>query len=95
MSYEYEEQLKSIFDEVFGDTESEKEVKESIPYQILTFDAKEQWYLDPVKKRMVKVCNNTEIVQISVPDENNKVLVRGPGCFLSVPLEEIEDIGFN
>jgi hypothetical protein len=92
MSYEYEEQLKSIFDEALGDSGS---AKESIPYQILTFDAKERWYFDPIKKHMVKICNNTEVVQISIPDKNNKVIVRGPGCFLYVPLDDVEDIGFN
>jgi hypothetical protein len=91
--FDYEAQLRKVFDEVFENSASGS--ADPIPYQILTFDAKEKWYLDPVKKHMVKICNNTEIVQISVPDENNKVLVRGPGCFLYVPFDEIEDIGFN
>jgi hypothetical protein len=91
--FDYEAQLKKVFDDIFESSPSGS--SEPIPYQILTFDAKEKWYLDPIKKTMVKVCNNTEIVQISIPDEANKVLVRGPGCFLYVPLDEIEDIGFN
>jgi len=91
--FDYEEQLKKVFDDIFENSSSSS--VEPIPYQILTFDAKERWYLDPVKKAMVKVCNHTEIVQISIPDENNKVLVRASGCFLYVPFDEIEDIGFN
>ena len=91
--FDYEAQLKKVFDDIFESSPSGS--SEPIPYQILTFDAKEKWYLDPVKKTMVKVCNNTEVVQISIPDENNKVLVRGPGCFLYVPMDEVEDIGFN
>jgi len=92
----YEDRIKKIFDEVFENSTSGS-IKESVPYQILAFgdDIKEKWYFDPVKKYMVKVCNHTEIVQISIPDENNKVLVRGPGCFLYVPLDDVEDIGFN
>jgi len=91
--FDYEEQLKRVFDNIIESFPSGS--KEPIPYQILTFDAKEKWFLDPVKKNMVKICNNTEVVQISIPDENNKVIVRGPRCFLFVPLDEIEDIGFN
>ena len=93
MMNSYDEQMMSIFDKALEETTSKP--KESVPYQILTFDEKERWYFDPVKKTMVRVCNNTEIVQISVPDEYNKVVVRGPGCFLYVPFEDVEDIGFN
>ena len=89
----YEDQIMSIFSDALKEAASGS--KEAVPYQILTFDEKERWYFDPVKKTMVRICNNTEIVQISVPDEYNKVLVRGPGCFLYVPLEDVEDIGFN
>ena len=91
--FDYEAQLKKVFDDVFESSSSGS--SEPIPYQILTFNEKERWYFNPVKKTMVRVCNNTEVVQISVPDEYNKVLVRGPGCFLYVPLEDVEDIGFN
>lgn len=90
---DYEEHLMKVFDDLYDSSPSGS--SEPVPYQILTFDAKEKWYLDPIKKHMVKVCNHTEIVQISIPDANNKVLVRGPGCFLYVPLDEVEDIGFN
>ena len=89
----YEEQLIKAFDESIQSSTSGS--NEALPYQIITFSGKEKWYFDPVKRQMVKICNNTEVVQISIPDKNNKVLVRGPGCFLYVPLEEIEDIGFN
>lgn len=89
----YEDQLAKVFDAIFENSPSGS--KESLPYQMISFDEKERWYFDPVKRHMVKICNNTEVVQISVPDKNNKVLVKGPGCFLYVPLEEIEDIGFN
>jgi len=38
----------------------------------------------------------TEVVQISLPDENNKVLVKSSsGNFLFIPLEYVQDIGFN
>jgi len=89
----YEDKILEAFDEMFENPTSGS--SESLPYQMICFDEKERWYFDPVKRHMVKICNNTEVVQISIPDKNNKVLVKGPGCFLYVPFEEIEDIGFN
>lgn len=71
--------------------------KESLPYQILDFpDGKSQYVLDPVEKRMVWAKHNTEVVQISTPDVNGKVIVRSSsGEFLYVPKDYIRDIGFN
>lgn len=71
--------------------------KESLPYQILDFpDGKNRYVLDPVKKRMVWAKHNTEVVQISTPDVNGKVIVRSSGGeFLYVPIDYVRDIGFN
>jgi hypothetical protein len=71
--------------------------KESLPYQILDFpDGKSRYVLDPVKKKMVWAKHNTEVVQISTPDKNGKVIVRSSGGeFLYVPIDYVRDIGFN
>jgi len=93
------DKLLDLFEEVLSGVgaKGEGEEKESLPYQILNFPNEEDLYvLDPVKKKMVRAKHNTEVVQISLPDENNKVLVRGAGGnFLFIPLEYIQDIGFN
>ena len=93
------ERLLEMFEEVlesaFEDEDGEKE--DSLPYQVLNFpDENNKWVLDPVRKKMVMAKHNTEVVQISAPDEDNKVLVRASGGnFLFIPLEYVQDIGFN
>jgi len=76
--------------------ESDKDAV-SLPYQILDFpDGKNRYVLDPVKKKMVWAKHNTEVVQISLPDADGKVIVRSSsGEFLYVPLDYVRDIGFN
>jgi len=71
--------------------------RESLPYQILDFpDGKSRYVLDPVKKKMVWAKHNTEVVQISTPDIDGKVIVRSSGGeFLYVPIDYVRDIGFN
>jgi hypothetical protein len=96
---EQKNKLLDLFEEVlssFGSKREGKE-KESLPYQMLNFPNEEDLYvLDPVKKKMVRARHNTEIVQISLPDEDNKVLVRSSGGnFLFIPLDYVQDIGFN
>tara|TARA_R110000744_G_scaffold272993_2_gene385911 strand:+ start:361 stop:498 length:138 start_codon:yes stop_codon:yes gene_type:complete len=40
--------------------------------------------------------HNTEVVQISTPNANGKVIVKSAsGEFLLIPLEYVQDIGFN
>jgi|TARA_Y100000310_G_C20092705_1_gene539031 hypothetical protein len=91
--------LLDLFEEVLSGLDSKGDGKEdkALPYQMLNFpDGKDLYVLDPVKKRMVRAKHNTEIVQISVPDKNDKVIVRSSaGNFLFIPLEYVQDIGFN
>lgn len=87
----FEEALESAFEDEDGEEE------DSIPYQVLNFpDESNKWVLDPVRKKMVMAKHNTEVVQISSPDKDNKVLVRAlGGNFLFIPLDYVQDIGFN
>ena len=87
----FEEALESAFEDEDGEEE------DSLPYQVLNFpDECNKWVLDPVRKKMVMAKHNTEVVQISSPDKDNKVLVRAlGGNFLFIPLDYVQDIGFN
>jgi hypothetical protein len=71
--------------------------KESLPYQILDFpDGKSRYVFEPTKKKMVWAKHNTEVVQISTPDKDGKVIVKSSsGDFLYVPIDYVRDIGFN
>ena len=88
-----------MFEEIMASHLDDKDSgeKESLPYQILDFpDGKSRYVLDPVKKKMVWAKHNTEVVQISLPDADGKVIVRSSsGEFLYVPLDYVRDIGFN
>tara|TARA_R110002020_G_scaffold450540_1_gene664173 strand:- start:64 stop:366 length:303 start_codon:yes stop_codon:yes gene_type:complete len=100
MSLEEEKnKLLDLFEEVLSGDASRggKEEKESLPYQMLDLpDGKDLYVLDPVKKKMVRAKHMTEVVQISLPDEKDRVLVKSSsGNFLYIPLEYVEDIGFN
>jgi hypothetical protein len=96
---EQKNKLLDLFEEALtgADSKGKGEEKEYLPYQMLNFPNEEDLYvLDPIKKKMVRAKHNTEIVQISLPDEDNKVLVRSSaGNFLFIPLEYVQDIGFN
>jgi len=78
-------------------SEGGDEEVEPFPYQILDFpDGKSRYVLEPVKKKMVWAKHNTEVVQISLPDKDRKVIVKSSnGDFLYVPLDYVRDIGFN
>jgi len=71
--------------------------KESIPYEMLCFTEGpgEEWFLDPVSRTMKKVGNNVEVVRISSPDKNGKVIVRYANGFLLIPSQYVIEIGFN
>jgi len=96
---EQKNKLLDLFEEALSGVGSKGKGKdrESLPYQLLNFPNEEDLYvLDPIKKKMVRAKHNTEIVQISLPDEDNKVLVKAlSGNFLFIPLEYVQDIGFN
>jgi len=91
--------LMDLFEEVLSsaDGTGATEEKESLPYQMLDLpDGKDLYVLDPVKKKMIRAKHMTEVVQISMPDENDKVVVKSSsGNFLFIPLEYVQDIGFN
>tara|TARA_R110000851_G_scaffold44980_1_gene110384 strand:- start:416 stop:718 length:303 start_codon:yes stop_codon:yes gene_type:complete len=91
--------LMDLFEEVLsssGEKAGESE-EESLPYQMLDLPNQEDLYvLDPTRKKMIRAKHMTEVVQISLPDKNNKVLVKSSsGDFLFIPLEYVRDIGFN
>tara|TARA_R110002126_G_scaffold39762_1_gene117535 strand:- start:382 stop:684 length:303 start_codon:yes stop_codon:yes gene_type:complete len=91
--------LMDLFEEVLSSS-SEKageSEEESLPYQMLDLPNQEDLYvLDPTRKKMIRAKHMTEVVQISLPDKNNKVLVKSSsGDFLFIPLEYVRDIGFN
>tara|TARA_R110000751_G_scaffold140738_1_gene244427 strand:- start:51 stop:353 length:303 start_codon:yes stop_codon:yes gene_type:complete len=91
--------LMDLFEEVLsssGEKAGESE-EESLPYQMLDLPNQEDLYvLDPTKKKMIRAKHMTEVVQISLPDKNNKVLVKSSsGDFLFIPLDYVRDIGFN
>jgi len=72
--------------------------KKTVPYQVFSFPddiGGETWVLDTVNKKMIRAFNKSEIVQISKPDEDDRVLVRYAGTFVRVPLDYVCDIGFN
>ncbi len=86
-----------MFEEIMGETTASDKDPVAVPYQILDFpDGKSRYVLDPVKKKMVWAKHNTEVVQISLPDKNGKVIVKSSGGeFLYVPIDYVRDIGFN
>ena len=94
-----DDSIMGMFEELLGTPSAEKEPKKKIiPYQVFNFPedvGSETWVLDSINKKMIRAFNNSEVVQISKPDENNKVLVRYSGTFVRVPAEYVCDIGFN
>ena len=97
MTYE-EEYINSVlnmFDEVLGEAGNDDKAVKALPYQILNIPDKTGWFLDPIARKMVMAHNNIEVVQISRPDENNKILVKTPTGYLYVPQSFVEDVGFN
>lgn len=100
MSLEEEKnRLLDLFEEVLSGAAANggKKEKESLPYQMLDLpNGKDIYVLDPVKKKMVIAKHMTEVVVISLPDEKDRVLVRSSsGNVLYIPLDYVEDIGFN
>lgn len=88
-----------MFEEIMNSelNKEDDEAKESLPYQILDFpDGKSRYVFEPIKKKMVWAKHNTEVVQISTPDKDGKVIVKSSsGDFLYVPIDYVRDIGFN
>lgn len=100
MSLEEEKnKLLDLFEEVLSSASGDgnKKDKESIPYQMLDLpEGKDLYVLEPIKKKMVREKHMTEVVVISLPDEEDKVIVRSSsGNVLYIPLEYVRDIGFN
>lgn len=92
--------ILDMFEELLGSSPKGANPKKekALPYQVFRFPDEvgcETWVLDTVNKKMIRAFNKSEIVQISKPDDKNKVLVRYAGTFVSVPLEYVCDIGFN
>jgi len=96
--------ILDMFDELMnpagipGKEKEGTEEVESMPYQILSFpeeEGSETWLLNPVSRQFVRAFNHTEVVQITQPDKDNKVIVRTPGGFLQVTQDYVRDIGFN
>jgi len=92
--------LLDMFDDFLGSLTEKKKTKreKAVPYQVFNFPddiGEETWVLDTVNKKMIRAFNNSEIVQISKPDGDDRVLVRYAGTFVRVPLDYVCDIGFN
>jgi hypothetical protein len=99
-SDERDEYLSEVFDELMKALKGEKDIPEesSVPYQVFCFPeslGNETWVYDTVTRKMIRAFNKSEVVKISEPDENDKVLVRYAGTFVKVPSEYVCDIGFN
>ena len=99
-SDEKDEKLSELFDEIMrairGETDEPKNT--SVPYEIFCFPEEvgdETWVYDTVSRKMIRAFNKSEVVRLTDPDENNKILVRYAGTFVQVPSEYVCDIGFN
>jgi hypothetical protein len=77
------------------DQEDSEGSSESLPYQIFCFPQSEMWVYDVSTRAMIRAFNKSEVVVVTLPDENDKVLVRYAGTFVRVKAEYICDIGFN
>lgn len=77
------------------DQEDSQDSSESLPYQIFCFPQSEMWVYDVSTRAMIRAFNKSEVVVVTLPDENDKVLVRYAGTFVRVKAEYICDIGFN
>lgn len=96
-SDEKDEQLSELFDEIMrtikGETDEPKST--SVPYQIFCFPQDEMWIYDVTTRTMIRAFNNSEVVVVTPPDEDDKVLARYAGTFVRVKSEFVCDIGFN
>ncbi len=95
MSKSHKEQ--EIFDKLMEllTQDDTKESSGSLPYQIFCFPQNEMWVYDVSTRTMIRAFNKSEVVVVTLPDENDKVLVRYAGTFVRVKAEYICDIGFN
>lgn len=78
----------------YDDTDS----KTSLPYEMLIFPedmGNEAWFLDPVSKQMVKLPNNSEVVRITDPDPDDRVIIKHPDGYALVHKDFVVEIGFN
>tara|TARA_R100001163_G_C5048168_1_gene185219 strand:+ start:622 stop:933 length:312 start_codon:yes stop_codon:yes gene_type:complete len=79
----------------FGSTDDDKV---TLPYEILTFPEElghAAWFLDPTTRTMVRLYNNTEIVRVTDPDDDGKVIIKYSSGFALVPKGYVVEIGFN
>jgi len=70
----------------------------TLPYEILSFPKElgdATWFLDPTTRTMVRVYNNIEIVRVTDPDEDGKVIIKFSSGFALVPKEYVIEVGFN
>lgn len=95
-------ELSDLFDELLGEIKKEKEKppekESSIPYEVFCFPEElgsEAWLYDTMTKTMIRAFNHAEVVRVTDPDEDDKILVRYAGTFVKVPSNYVCDIGFN
>jgi len=88
-----EEILNKIMDLI--STDSKQGDDYSVPYQVFCFPQDEMWVYNITTRSMIRAFNKSEVVVVTKPDENDKVLVRYAGTFVRVRAEYICDIGFN
>lgn len=95
-------ELSDLFDELLGTIKEKKEKtsekENSIPYEVFCFPEElgsEAWLYDTVTRTMIRAFNHAEVVRVTSPDEDNKILVRYAGTFVKVPSNYVCDIGYN
>jgi hypothetical protein len=95
-------ELSDLFDELLGDIKKQKEKpkkkESSIPYEVFCFPEElgsEAWLYDTVSRTMIRAHNHAEVVRVTDPDKDDKILVRYAGTFVKVPSNYVCDIGFN
>lgn len=95
-------ELSDLFDELLGDIRKEKEKstkrENSVSYEVFCFPedlGSEAWLYDTVNRSMIRAHNHAEVVRVTDPDKDNKILVRYAGTFVKVPSDYVCEIGFN
>ena len=70
----------------------------SLPYEMISLPeemGKEGWFLDPVARKMIRLPNNTEVVRVTDPDSDGRVIIKYPDGYALIPQEYVIEIGFN
>lgn len=88
--------IESLISEMLNlQTGSSKSESEPTPYQVVSGSG-DAWYFSPAEKKMIRVNRGSEILVISVADENGKVYASDSGSRLFIiPVDEVIDIGYN